>query len=287
LRPIRLALVSGVAVAAAIVAYLCIPGHWLGTFFYNAAPPLFRQTVSWEQSSNALQQSNGQLLWTQVQNHVQVSLISAAIAIGICFPLGVAASRSWRIRAFARKRHLAVGFLRRISEREVPVRSTATNLVGIVRAVPGIAVIFLIYPFVGQGELPGVIALTLLASPPIFLNTVAGYAGVDRAVVESARGMGMNRPQIFGRIETPLAAAVVIAGIRIAMVEIIASATILAYSANYDTLGTQISYGLDDLGNLYHGRCELAVGISLVAAMALGAELLLSLVQRAVAPARR
>lgn len=259
----RLGLIAGFATVAAIVAYLSIPGHPLGTFFFNLFPPIFRETVRWEQQTNALQQVNGQILWQEIQNHLNVTLVSSALAIGICFPLGVIASR-FR-----------------------PVRSVATNVVGVARAVPGVAVIFLMYPFLGQGEVPGALALTLLAAPPIFLNTVAGYAGVDVAVVESARGMGMNRMQIFGRIQSPLAAPVVLAGIRIALVEIIASATILPFSANYETLGAQIGYGLDDPGNAVHGHAELFAGVTLVASMALIAELALTLVQRAVAPVRR
>jgi osmoprotectant transport system permease protein len=278
----RLGLGVGVGISATIVAFLCVPGHPLGTFLYNHAPSLFRQMVIWEQSSNALQQQNGQELWSEIQTHLQVSAIAAGFAIGIAFPLGVVASRERHIRSFA------------------------TNLVGVARSVPGVAVIFLMYPYLGQGDVPGILALTVLALPPIFLNTVAGYGSVDRAVVESARGMGMSRLQVFARIETPLAAAIVVAGMRIALVEILASATILAFSANVSTLGTQISYGLDNYGGtsycgsagcspffsggarlVHDGQVEMALGVVLIAVMALTAEFMLTLLQRAVAPARR
>lgn len=97
------------------------------------------------------------------------------------------------------------------------------------RVVPSLAILFLALPLLGLGFLPAVVALTMLACPPVLLNTYAGYRGVDRAAVEAARGMGMAPRQIMRRIETPLAAPVVLTGVRIAAVEVIASATLAAF----------------------------------------------------------
>lgn len=235
----------------AIVSYLCIPGHPLGTFFYRAAPPLFRTTVAYGHQNSAE-------FWTEVKNHLMVTGLSVGIAALACIPLGVAASRV---------RTINVGF---------------TNIIGIARGVPGIAVLFLMVPWLGVGLRPALVALTILASAPIFLNTAAGYAGVDRAVVEAAQGMGMNRLQILLRIETPLAAPVIIAGIRTAMVEVIASATIAAY-ISFDTLGTQIATAVEFLTTTT-GEDALVLGVSAIAAMALAAELSLTVLQRIVTP---
>jgi osmoprotectant transport system permease protein len=245
---------TGVAGLAAVFAYLCIPGHPLGTFFYNAAPPLFRYTVAYAQQNSAE-------LWTEIKNHISVSLLSIAFAFGICFPFGIVASR-------------------------IPVvRALGTNIVGVARGIPGIAVLFLIWPWLGPGERPTIIALTILAAPPIFLNTVAAYASVNRSVIEAARGMGLNAAQVLLRIETPLAASVVVAGLRIATIEVIASATIAGF-VNFQTLGVQIAAAIQYLPPTFDPTSvayqELAVGVGAVALIALTAELVLSLLQRFV-----
>jgi osmoprotectant transport system permease protein len=248
-----------VGVLAAVFAYLCIPGHPLGTFFYNAAPPLFRSTIGYLHGTSAIGQQNGAEVWTDIVNHVQVTLLAVAIDFAVCVPLGIIGSR------FALPRALAA------------------NIIGIARGVPGIAVLFLMFPWLGTGERPVLVALLILGAPPIFLNTVAGYAGVDAAIVEAARGMGMSWKQILLRIETPLAAPVVVAGVRTATVELIASATIAEY-LNFHTLGEQIFNGLV-IQTTTLGQDQLAVGIFCVAALALLAELLLATVQRALTPA--
>lgn len=248
----RLGFLAGVGVSAAIVAFLSIPGHPLGTLFYNLAPPIFRSTVRWGQLNHAL-------YWSDVDNHLSATGLCVGLGIGAGVPLGIIASR-----------------LR-------PVRVAATNITGIARGVPAMAVLFLMVPFVGEGRNPALIALTILALPPIFLNTAAAYGGVDRSIVEASRGMGMNRLQVLLRIETPLAAPVVVAGIRTATIEVIASATI-AYFINFNTLGQQLAYAAQ-FWPYNNSQEALALGLSGVVAMALTAEILLSLVQRAITPA--
>lgn len=248
--------VAGIVVV--LFSYLCIPGHALGTFFYNAAPSIFRSSIEYLHGSNAFGQSNSAQFWTEVKNHVTITLLTVALASAIFLPLGILGAK-------------------------VPIARTAsTNIVGIARGVPGVAVLFLMWPWLGTGESPAIVALTILAAPPIFLNTVAGYAGVDRAIVEAARGMGMSRLQVLLRIETPLAAPIVISGLRTATVEVIASATIATY-INFDTLGTQIASGVDFLSTV-QGQDQLAVGIFSIATIALLAELSLTFVQRIATP---
>jgi osmoprotectant transport system permease protein len=249
---------TGVGLVAAVFSYLCIPGHPLGTFFYDHSPLIFRESISYLQTPNAFGESTSVEFWREVANHVTITLVTVGFATAVCFPLGILGSR---IRL---------------------LRTTATNVVGIARGVPGVAVLFLMYPWLGTGERPAVVALVILAAPPIFLNTVAAYAGVDDSVVEAARGMGMGRLQSLVGIETPLAAPVIVAGIRTATVEVIASATIAAY-INFDSLGSQISAGVQFLSE-NQGHAQLAIGIFAVTSIALLAELILTGLQRLVTP---
>lgn len=144
------------------------------------------------------------------------------------------------------------------------------------RVVPSLAVLFMALPLLGLGFVPAVVALTLLACPPVLLNTYAGYRGVDPAAVEAAVGMGMSPRQVLRQVETPLAAPVVLAGVRIAAVEVIASATLAAF------------IGAGGLGDyVYRGWAVNRVDIMLVgalpvAALTLVAETFFVLVQRRV-----
>ncbi|MEZ4499434.1 MAG: ABC transporter permease subunit [Thermomicrobiales bacterium] len=114
-------------------------------------------------------------------------------------------------------------------------------LVGLVsgaRVVPSIAVLFLTYPWRRQlGDLapfwPASFTLAIvadhLAGPPLLINIDAGLRGVDAGILENARGLGMTEHQVFLGIQAPLALPVAVAGIRIAAIEVIASATIAAF----------------------------------------------------------
>jgi osmoprotectant transport system permease protein len=94
------------------------------------------------------------------------------------------------------------------------------------------------------------LALILLAAPPIVLNTFAGMRSVDASVIEAAQGLGMNRAQVFVRVQFPLALPVILAGIRSASVEIVASAT-LASLIGVKTLGQFIFTGISLLDTTY------------------------------------
>jgi osmoprotectant transport system permease protein len=151
--------------------------------------------------------------------HLRLSLTALVLAVAIFFPIGVLASRSGRAGA---------------------------GLIGVVsaaRVVPSLAVLFLLLPFLGLGERPALVALTLLAGPPLVINTDAGLRHVDPAALESARGLGMNTFQVFTRVQLPLALPVVIAGVRTASVEVIGSATLAAF-IGAGGLGTFITSGL-------------------------------------------
>src|SRR4029077_13177872 len=95
----------------------------------------------------------------------------------------------------------------------------------------------------GLGALPAYIALTVLAIPPIVLNTVVGIVQVDPEAKDAAAGMGMTGGQILRRVEIPMAVPLIMAGIRIAGVQVVATAT-LAAVVGWGGLGTFITTGL-------------------------------------------
>jgi len=195
--------------------------------------------------------ANPGVVLSSLRVHVELSAIALLIAGALCIPLGVWTSRH------------AVG---------TPVVGVVTAL----RAIPSLAVLALMLPLLGLGFLPALVALVLLACPPILINTDLGYRGVDGALKEAAVGMGMRPPQVLGRVETPLALPVILAGIRTATVEVIASATLAAFIGG-GGLGDLIVQGLqvDNTG-------ELLLGAACVGLLALFAEGVLNAVTRLV-----
>ncbi len=148
------------------------------------------------------------------------------------------------------------------------------NATGFLRVVPSIVVLFLLLPSQGIGFKPAAIALTVLAIPPLLINTDAGMKGVDPAIIEAGKGMGMSYWRLLRVVQLPLAMPVMIAGLRIATVEVIASAT-LATLIGGGGLGYFIAAGLTLLRNDI-----LLVGALPVAILTFTTELLLTGLQR-------
>ena len=98
----------------------------------------------------------------------------------------------------------------------------------VLRVIPSLAILVLLIPVAGTGALPAVIALTILAVPPVLLNTIVGFRDVPPFMTESAAGMGMTDKEILWKVRIPLAMPMIIAGIRTALVEVIASAALAA-----------------------------------------------------------
>ncbi len=115
--------------------------------------------------------------------------------------------------------------------------------VAAVRVIPSLAVILLLLPVFGLGWRPALIALTLLAGPPLVINTDIGLRGVDPATLEAATGLGMTGAQRFWRVKAPLALPVIVTGVRSAAVEVIGSATLAAF-IGAGGLGTFITSGM-------------------------------------------
>jgi len=185
--------------------------------------------------------------------HLQLSLAALALAAACCLPLGVLAARSPRAGA--------------------AVLGTAS----VVQTIPSLALLAIMVPLLATiGFLPALVALTLYGALPILRNTVAGLLGVERALLEAARGVGMTPAQQLFRVELPLAAPVIVAGLRTAAVWVVGTAT----------LSTPV--GAPSLGNLIFGglqtRNTASVGVGCVAAalLALGLDQILSLLERGV-----
>ena len=113
----------------------------------------------------------------------------------------------------------------------------------LLRIIPSLAVLFLLIPLVGVGEFPALIALTFLAVPSILINTTLGFQEVPVVMKEVASGLGMNPTQLFYKIEIPLAMPYILNGLKLALVEILASTTLVTY-IGAGGLGTLIFTGL-------------------------------------------
>jgi osmoprotectant transport system permease protein len=185
---------------------------------------------------------------------LELSIVPIILALIIAIPLGIALAQ----------RPLAA-FI-------------AANTSGLVRAIPTLAVLAATVPYLGVGFKPSVFALSLLGVPPILLNTITGLRGIDPATVEAARGMGMTRWQILRRVQVPLMAPVLAAGVRTSAVQIVATVPLAALIGGQG-YGDYILLGIDLLQNT-----PLLVGGIGIALLALLTELLLAQAQRALTP---
>lgn len=186
--------------------------------------------------------------------HLALVAVALGIAILISVPLGIWTSRSKL------------------------VSQTVINLFNALRVIPSLAILFLAIPYFGLSFTSAAIALTILALPPVLLNTDAAFRTIDPAVLESAFGMGMTRRQVLTRIELPLALPVILTGIRIATVEVIASATLAAFIGS-GGLGIYITRGF-----ALYDTAILLVGAVPVAVLTLLAESLLDGLQHLLQP---
>lgn len=157
--------------------------------------------------------------------------------------------------------------------------AAASAVVNIGRAVPTFGILVIVVVWLGLGPWPALVALVALSGPPMFTNTVAGVLAVDAAVLESARGMGMTGGRVLMEVELPLALPVIAEGVRIAMSQVIATATLAALAAG-GGLGRFI---VDGFAKRDQG--ELLMGAVLVAVLAVAAEKAFTRSQRRFVPA--
>ena len=186
-------------------------------------------------------------------NHMLLSVLAVAIAAAIALPLGLCLGHVGRGEFFA----------------------VSVSNVG--RAVPTLALIAFFIAFLGIGFLNVLIALTLLAIPPLLTNTYVGVRGVEPDAVDAARGMGMSEGQIVRRVELPLAVRSIFGGLQLSAISVVATA-ILGPLASVDTLGTPIVSV-----NVY-GQAGLLGAAILVAFLAVLVYALITVLQRALTP---
>ncbi len=178
--------------------------------------------------------------------HVALAASALAIAIAIGMPLAAA-----------------------LVDRPLP-HGLAFGAIGVLRVIPSLAVLTLALPYLGLGFRPALLALVVLAIPPIAINTDIGLRNVGPALTEAARGMGMTRSQIRRRIEWPLAFPVALSGVRTAAVEVVASATLASFIGG-GGLGDYIIDGLStNDGNEILGGAAAVATLALVVDTALG-----------------
>ncbi|MEC0091012.1 ABC transporter permease [Paenibacillus macquariensis] len=158
----------------------------------------------WQQFIKQLSMRGGDLL-TATGQHMQLVLISMAIAIVVGVPLGIIVSRYPVLKTFI------------------------LGGAGILQTIPSLALLGFMIPIFGIGLNTAIAALFLYSLLPIIRNTFAGIQDVDRAMIEAARGMGMTNMQILFKIEIPLSLSVIMAGIRTATVINVGTATLAAF----------------------------------------------------------
>jgi osmoprotectant transport system permease protein len=203
----------------------------------------FGDRANWRGNSGLVQ-----LTW----EHVTISVVAMLIAMAVALPLGLMLG------------HLGRGGV------------VAINVSNVGRAVPSFAVLVFALQLSSIGTTPTLVALVVLAVPPMVTNSYVGVREVDGDMKESARGMGMTGRQVFLGVELPVALPLVMAGVRTAAVQVVATAT-LAALVGYGGLGALIVLGLRTGDNV-----EVFAGALAVAVLALVAEMGLGLAQRAL-----
>ncbi|GEC17385.1 ABC transporter permease/substrate-binding protein [Nitrobacter winogradskyi] len=206
-------------------------------------------------------------------NHVRVSITALALGLVISFPLALA----------ARNRPM--------------LRSALLGFASIVQTMPGLALLALFYPlllalatltsqwfgfgFSAFGFLPSVLALALYSMLPVLRNTITGLQGIDPALTEAARGVGMTARQSLAMVELPLALPMIMAGIRTAAVWVIGTAT-LSTPIGQTSLGNYIFAGLQTQNWVF-----VLFGCIAAAALALVVDQLLALIESGLRMRRR
>lgn len=154
----------------------------------------------------------------------------------------------------------------------------AINVSNVGRAIPSFALLVVGVQLFGIGAIPAFVALVALAVPPILTNTYTAIRQVDADVREAARGMGFTGAQILRRVEAPLGVPLLMAGVRTAGVQVVATATLAAVVA-WGGLGRYIVDGLAQQDNV-----KVFAGALLVAGLSVITEVLLGALQRRVTP---
>lgn len=191
----------------------------------------------------------------RIVQHLAITAIVLVIASAIALPLGGLVGHTGR------------------------GKDLAVMVSGGLRALPTLGVLTLFGLWLGIGLSAPIIALVILAIPPLLAGAYAGFESVDRRTIDAARAMGMHEGQVVGKVELPLGLPILVGGIRSATLQIIATATLAAYVADFG-LGRFIFAGLKTFD-----YAEMLGGSILVILLALVIDGLFAITQRLVVPA--
>ena len=209
--------------------------------------------VWWRETADLNKTELRQLSWTTIRSqtwdHVTLTVVASALVVLIAVPLGILLTRrgtSWLAPA-------------------------VVGIANVGQSAPSVGLLVLFYIWLNShpfwtGFRVSVLTLTLYGLLPVLRNTITGLRGVDRTLVEAARGVGMSVPSVLVRVELPLALPVIMAGIRTTLVLVVGTATLATFISG-GGLGDTISSGI----SLYQFRVMVA-GAVLVAALALVVE---------------
>jgi osmoprotectant transport system permease protein len=199
---------------------------------------------------------NWQMIGQRLTEHIELVAVSTALVLVIAIPLGVLLTRPGARWATA------------------PLLALANAG----QAVPSIGVLVLLAVTVGIGFQKAVIALVLVSALPVLRNTMIGLQGVDPALIDAGRGMGLTKTAVLFRVELPLAVPVILASVRIAVILNVGSATLAAFT-NAGGLGDFINTGI-----AINRTTILLTGCVLTAVLALASDWLVGLAERYLRP---
>ncbi|UVJ38452.1 ABC transporter permease [Arthrobacter sp. CJ23] len=214
---------------------------------------VFTDTLAWLADPAHWAGSSG--IPTRLAEHLLYSGLVLLIAAAIAVPVGLLIGHTGRGRV------------------------VAVAVAGALRALPTLGLLVLFALLAGSGLMPPVWALVILTVPPLLAGTYAGISSVDRAVVDGARAMGMTELQILFRVELPNGLQVMFGGIRTAVLQVIATVSVMAYLP----LGGLGRYLFD--GFVLRDFPRMLGGSLLIAALAIAVDLLLAGAQRLLLPA--
>lgn len=210
---------------------------------------LFQQAIDWLTTSANWQGPEG--ISARLAEHVAYSLLAMAIAAVIAIPLGL--------------------LLGHFNRGEVAILTAANSI----RALPTFGLLTLLVIVSGIGLMPPIVALVVMAVPPMLVNTFEGIRTVDRTVVDAARGLGLGHRRVLFTVEAPVALPLIMLGARLAVIQVVSAATIAAYVG----LGGLGRFIFDGLGR--RDFPQVAGGATLAALVAILTEVAFVLAARA------
>ncbi|MEC1662694.1 ABC transporter permease [Bacillus halotolerans] len=201
-----------------------------------------------------LQTNGGELLY-KTYEHITISLIAVILGVAAAVPLGIVLTRMKK------------------------GAGTIIGIVNIIQTLPSLAILAFFIPLLGVGKVPAIVALFFYSVLPILRNTYTGIHGVNKNLLESGKGIGMTAAEQIRLVELPLAAPVIMAGIRTSTIYLIGWATLASFIGG-GGLGDYIFIGL----NLYQPEYIIGGAVP-VTILAIVIDYALAFTERKITPA--